>query len=175
MSPGGRCESMELDNKILSLIERNTSDPRGVSLGATSSHRSPCSVKVRKTFCFFSIHPSAAWSLRRTHGESPWIISSKALPWWLRGQSEPVQTSLTQSLPVTTPDPQYPILLLCIRKWCGLLLFIKGRKVLLDPFRVTSQVWTLNWRRQINRQKAYIFYWIFTCTWGPSQENKDTI
>ncbi|XP_055443525.1 TNFAIP3-interacting protein 3 [Bubalus kerabau] len=36
---------MELDNKILSLIERNTSDPRGVSLGATSSHRSPCSVK----------------------------------------------------------------------------------------------------------------------------------
>uniref|UniRef100_A0A8B9WMB5 TNFAIP3 interacting protein 3 n=1 Tax=Bos mutus grunniens TaxID=30521 RepID=A0A8B9WMB5_BOSMU len=45
MSPGGRCESMELDNKILSLIERNTSDPRGVSLGATSSHRSPCSVK----------------------------------------------------------------------------------------------------------------------------------
>ncbi|XP_044802202.1 TNFAIP3-interacting protein 3 isoform X5 [Bubalus bubalis] len=40
-----RCESMELDNKILSLIERNTSDPRGVSLGATSSHRSPCSVK----------------------------------------------------------------------------------------------------------------------------------
>uniref|UniRef100_A0A8C0A5W3 TNFAIP3 interacting protein 3 n=1 Tax=Bos mutus grunniens TaxID=30521 RepID=A0A8C0A5W3_BOSMU len=37
---------MELDNKILSLIERNTSDPRGVSLGATSSHRSPCSVKL---------------------------------------------------------------------------------------------------------------------------------
>jgi len=52
---------------------------------------------------------------------------------------------------------------------------LKGRKVLLDPFRVTSQVWTLNWQRQINRQKAYTFYWIFTCTWGPSQENKDTI
>uniref|UniRef100_A0A8C2PK46 NF-kappa-B essential modulator NEMO CC2-LZ domain-containing protein n=1 Tax=Capra hircus TaxID=9925 RepID=A0A8C2PK46_CAPHI len=40
-----RCESMELDNKILGLIERNTSNPRGVSLGATWSHRSPCSVK----------------------------------------------------------------------------------------------------------------------------------
>lgn len=105
MSPGGRCESMELDNKILGLIERNTSNPRGVSLGATSSHRSPCSVKVRKTFCFFSIHPSAARSLRRTQGESPWIVSSKALPWRLRGRSEPVQTSLTQSLPVTKKKP----------------------------------------------------------------------
>uniref|UniRef100_A0A8C6E2V1 TNFAIP3 interacting protein 3 n=1 Tax=Moschus moschiferus TaxID=68415 RepID=A0A8C6E2V1_MOSMO len=44
-----RCESMELDNKILGLIERNTSDPRGVSLGATSSHRSPCSVKCAQS------------------------------------------------------------------------------------------------------------------------------
>ncbi|XP_057562362.1 TNFAIP3-interacting protein 3 [Hippopotamus amphibius kiboko] len=40
-----RCESMELDNKIRDLIERNVSDPRGVTVGAMPSHRSPCSVK----------------------------------------------------------------------------------------------------------------------------------
>nr|XP_020772207.1 TNFAIP3-interacting protein 3 [Odocoileus virginianus texanus] len=40
-----RCESAELDNKILGQIERNTSDPRGVRPAATSSHRNPGSVK----------------------------------------------------------------------------------------------------------------------------------
>ncbi|XP_065733349.1 LOW QUALITY PROTEIN: TNFAIP3-interacting protein 3 [Phocoena phocoena] len=42
-----RCESMELDNKICDLIERNVSpDPGGVTPGPTPSHRSPCSVKT---------------------------------------------------------------------------------------------------------------------------------
>ncbi|XP_054941738.1 TNFAIP3-interacting protein 3 [Physeter macrocephalus] len=42
-----RCESMELDNKICDLIERNVSpDPRGVTPGPMPSHRSPCSVKT---------------------------------------------------------------------------------------------------------------------------------
>ena len=34
-----------------------------------------------------------------------------------------------------SPDAQYPILLLCIRKWCGLLLFIKGEKSFTWPFQ----------------------------------------
>ncbi|XP_008583389.1 PREDICTED: TNFAIP3-interacting protein 3 [Galeopterus variegatus] len=42
-----RCESMELDNKIRDLIERNASlDPKGVSPEATPSHRNSCSPKT---------------------------------------------------------------------------------------------------------------------------------
>uniref|UniRef100_A0A8C5ZIB7 TNFAIP3 interacting protein 3 n=1 Tax=Marmota marmota marmota TaxID=9994 RepID=A0A8C5ZIB7_MARMA len=43
------CESMELDNKIRDLIERNASlDPKGVPPEATLSHRKACPPKVRK-------------------------------------------------------------------------------------------------------------------------------
>ncbi|ELW62624.1 TNFAIP3-interacting protein 3 [Tupaia chinensis] len=42
-----RCESMELDNKIRDLIERNASPgPRGINPEATSSRRNSCSPKV---------------------------------------------------------------------------------------------------------------------------------
>uniref|UniRef100_A0A8D1VHG4 NF-kappa-B essential modulator NEMO CC2-LZ domain-containing protein n=1 Tax=Sus scrofa TaxID=9823 RepID=A0A8D1VHG4_PIG len=42
-----RCESMELDNKICDLIERNASfDPKGVTPGAMLSHKSLCPVKT---------------------------------------------------------------------------------------------------------------------------------
>ncbi|XP_047574301.1 TNFAIP3-interacting protein 3 [Lutra lutra] len=42
-----RCESMELDNKIRDLIERNASpDLKGMTLGATPSHRNSCSLKT---------------------------------------------------------------------------------------------------------------------------------
>ncbi|XP_027958093.1 TNFAIP3-interacting protein 3 [Eumetopias jubatus] len=42
-----RCESMELDNKIRDLIERNASpDLKGAATGATPSHRSSCSLKT---------------------------------------------------------------------------------------------------------------------------------
>ncbi|XP_048667931.1 TNFAIP3-interacting protein 3 isoform X3 [Marmota marmota marmota] len=46
-----RCESMELDNKIRDLIERNASlDPKGVPPEATLSHRKACPPKTpRKT------------------------------------------------------------------------------------------------------------------------------
>ncbi|KAM6220336.1 TNFAIP3-interacting protein 3 [Rhynchocyon petersi] len=42
-----RCESMELDNKIRDLIERNTSpDPKDVTPEITPSHRNPCSLNT---------------------------------------------------------------------------------------------------------------------------------
>uniref|UniRef100_M3Z141 TNFAIP3 interacting protein 3 n=1 Tax=Mustela putorius furo TaxID=9669 RepID=M3Z141_MUSPF len=42
-----RCESMELDNKIRDLIERNASpDLKGAALGAIPSHRNSCSLKT---------------------------------------------------------------------------------------------------------------------------------
>ncbi|KAF0885332.1 TNIP3 protein, partial [Crocuta crocuta] len=42
-----RCESMELDNKIRDLIERNDSpDLKGATPGATPSHRNSCSLKT---------------------------------------------------------------------------------------------------------------------------------
>ncbi|KAM5233936.1 TNFAIP3-interacting protein 3 isoform 2-T2 [Hipposideros larvatus] len=42
-----RCESMELDNKILHLIERSASpDPKGVTAGAKPSHRSSRSLQT---------------------------------------------------------------------------------------------------------------------------------
>ncbi|XP_034517565.1 TNFAIP3-interacting protein 3 [Ailuropoda melanoleuca] len=42
-----RCESMELDNKIRDLIERNASpDLKGATPGATLSHRNSCSLKT---------------------------------------------------------------------------------------------------------------------------------
>ncbi|XP_032189201.1 TNFAIP3-interacting protein 3 isoform X2 [Mustela erminea] len=42
-----RCESMELDNKIRDLIERNASpDLKGATLGAIPSHRNSCSLKT---------------------------------------------------------------------------------------------------------------------------------
>ncbi|XP_060042067.1 TNFAIP3-interacting protein 3 isoform X2 [Erinaceus europaeus] len=43
-----RCESMELDNSILDLIERNKyPDPKGVTtLGALTSHRNSCALKT---------------------------------------------------------------------------------------------------------------------------------
>ncbi|XP_046303034.1 TNFAIP3-interacting protein 3 isoform X3 [Marmota monax] len=49
--PRGRCESVELDNKIRDLIERNASlDPKGVPPEATLSHRNACPPKTpRKT------------------------------------------------------------------------------------------------------------------------------
>ncbi|KAM5255853.1 TNFAIP3-interacting protein 3 [Ctenodactylus gundi] len=40
-----RCESMELDNEIRDLIERNTSDLKGVTLQLPTSHTYPCSPK----------------------------------------------------------------------------------------------------------------------------------
>ncbi|XP_010609284.2 TNFAIP3-interacting protein 3 isoform X2 [Fukomys damarensis] len=41
-----RCESIELDNKIRDLIERNASNPKGVTIEATPSHRFSCSPKT---------------------------------------------------------------------------------------------------------------------------------
>ncbi|XP_029797343.1 TNFAIP3-interacting protein 3 [Suricata suricatta] len=41
-----RCESMELDNKIRDMIERNDSpDLKGATPGATPRHRNSCSLK----------------------------------------------------------------------------------------------------------------------------------
>lgn len=37
--------------------------------------------------------------------------------------------------------------------------------------RVSDRDKEVNWRRQINRRKAYNF---FSCTWELSQENEDT-
>lgn len=43
--------------------------------------------------------------------------------------------------------------------------------VFLDFLRFPGWVWKLNWKRQVNRRKAYIFYYTLTCTWEHSQEN----
>ncbi|XP_048667933.1 TNFAIP3-interacting protein 3 isoform X5 [Marmota marmota marmota] len=80
-----RCESMELDNKIRDLIERNASlDPKGVPPEATLSHRKACPPKTpRKT-------ASVAHSAQGTAGMS--TVDSSA------DQAESAQSSRRKNL-----------------------------------------------------------------------------
>ncbi|XP_046280171.1 TNFAIP3-interacting protein 3 isoform X6 [Marmota monax] len=80
-----RCESVELDNKIRDLIERNASlDPKGVPPEATLSHRNACPPKTpRKT-------ASVAHSAQGTAGMS--TVDSSA------DQAESAQSSRRKNL-----------------------------------------------------------------------------
>lgn len=53
------------------------------------------------------------------------------------------------------------------------MIYIGQEKVFLYPLKVPGWVWKWNWRRQMNRRKAYWFYWIFAYMWWPSEENDD--
>lgn len=53
MFPGGRCESMELDNKILGLIESEYFNPRGVSLGADVESQKSLFCEGKENFLLF--------------------------------------------------------------------------------------------------------------------------
>lgn len=52
---------------------------------------------------------------------------------------------------------------------------IEKENIFLKTLSVPVWVWKLSWQGQMNThtKKAYKFYWIFTCTWKPSQENED--
>lgn len=53
------------------------------------------------------------------------------------------------------------------------MYFIVGEEtVFLHFLRFPGWVWKLNWKRQINRRKAYRFYYTLTCIWDTSQDNE---
>ncbi|XP_047713081.1 TNFAIP3-interacting protein 3 isoform X3 [Prionailurus viverrinus] len=80
-----RCESMELDNKIRDLIERNDSpDLKGATPGATPGHRNSCSLKTpgktaSMAYCLQGTTRMSAAESSSEHGEHDQSSSRKNL------------------------------------------------------------------------------------------------
>uniref|UniRef100_A0ABI7XE61 NF-kappa-B essential modulator NEMO CC2-LZ domain-containing protein n=1 Tax=Felis catus TaxID=9685 RepID=A0ABI7XE61_FELCA len=80
-----RCESMELDNKIRDLIERNDSpDLKGATPGATPGHRNSCSLKTpgktaSMAYCVQGTTRMSAAESSSEHGEHDQSSSRKNL------------------------------------------------------------------------------------------------